>query len=628
MNRDAWITKSLYQANAPILENASLTEIQDGLPLPNLTWYDLDHLEQAEPGYPLFFNAAERRVALTNSLCHACIVSSTGKGKTTVMIENWVEILSRLPSDKRPTLILTDPKGELAPLMIPQIQSSYRCLILNLKDQAAGTVRINPLFEIYQSHHKALALEKRREMLDMARDEQAWLDISEEIEFHKDNLDKHANAFAFGALPIEKAAREQCWSAGGRSLIIGTIKVMLYESEDPQNSITATQFTPGLIADILTAQNDCEDIIELFQQYDHDPDVRRALSVLNINAKQTRDSYKSTATTGLSTWASRALRRLTSQNTLDFEAIARGDGDKPVALFIIADDREPAKNELLKFAIENLLSAQQTVADKQPSGELPRKALYLLDEFCNAPCMEKVCSAATIARSRGIFLAFVVQSYQQMIDRYSENIAHSLLDSCNLQVCLGSNDYVSKSKFAEEFGKRFHERRSFSTSANGSYSCNIVMEEVPVLRVSDIDALEFGRFYARFLGKGYRSHMTPYFMREDVNHSRMALPRLNRCVSDYLPEPSYDMEKSLERKRRKNGRPRPYSRFDDLFSSSGLFDTTSNSYLDEDDGNPDSDELPGKTSNNGSATDSSDTADSSANSLYERFMRRNRNGSP
>lgn len=566
MDHEKIINEYLYRINGPTLENSKLTELQCDIPVEDAEWVDIDKIrERTKVGYPLWFDAPKKRVLLTNSLGHSFTVSSTGKGKTNTIIKNIAEILSRYSSEKRPSMVITDPKGEIAPLLIPQYQDLYEIYILHLKDPAAGNVRVNPLNEAYKSHHKKRKLEQLQKKVDFMDDAEAWMDIGDDIDTETEKEEKCLTDFAYSCNPYEPNAKEQCWSQGARVYNIGAAKVGLYESEDPANEIGEDDFNPTLILDITTStQNDYEDINEYFKKYNDDPDVKKAIATpLSLCAKQTRDSYASTTNVGLSKWSGAAMRRLTSKNTLDFEELARGE--KPFVLFIIADDLEPNKDELLKFTIERLLRAFQDEADKQPDGRLRREVVYLLDEFCNFPCMKPVAQAVTLSRSRGVFFIFVVQSFQQMIDRYGENVTNTVFANCDIQICLGSNSYSSKQRFAEEFGRKPYNVHSINVSADGSYSRTISTTMVPVLKVSDIEQLRLGEFYLRFKGRGYKSFMTPYFLRDDVNHMRQALPRLNRCIEDYLPRPRYDIEKSLARDRAK--RRREYNRFGDLFGS-------------------------------------------------------------
>lgn len=566
MDHEKIIDEYLYHRNGPTLENSKLTELQCDVPVEveDAEWVSLDKIsERTRVGYPLQFEAEKTRVLLTNNLHHGFCVSSTGKGKTNVIILNTAEIFSRYSDKIRPSMVIPDPKGELTSLLTPQLRDKYEIFILHLKDPAAGNVRVNPLSDAFISHHHKLELERSREKIDVKTDPETWMNIGDDINTEIRREERCLTDFAYSCNPHEPNAKEQCWNQGARVYNIGAAKVALYESEKTENQIGMDDFNPELIMNIVAStQDDYEYQKKLFKKYDDDPDIKKAYaSPISLDAKQTRSSYESTLMVGLSKWSGSEMRRLTSKNNLDFEELVRGE--KPFVLFIIADDLEPNKDELLKFTIERLLRACQDEADKQPDGRLRRGVVYLLDEFCNFPCMIHVARAVTVCRSRGMFFFFVVQSFQQMIDRYGENLTYSIFDSCDIQICLGCNSYSSKQRFAEQFGQKPHNAHSINISADGSYSRTISTTLVPVLKVSDIDQLRLGEFYLRFKGRGYKSFITPYFLRDGVNHVRQTLPRLNRCVEDYLPRTGYDIEKSVERDRAK--RRRGYSRFDDLF---------------------------------------------------------------
>ncbi|HHX49396.1 MAG TPA: type IV secretory system conjugative DNA transfer family protein [Clostridiales bacterium] len=88
---------------------------------------------------------------------HTMVIGSTGSGKTTSFINPTIQILSQ--SKTKPSMLITDPKGELLNLHAKSLkEKGYEVQVLDLRNPY-NSVKWNPLEKVYENYQKMLNLE-------------------------------------------------------------------------------------------------------------------------------------------------------------------------------------------------------------------------------------------------------------------------------------------------------------------------------------------------------------------------------------------------------------------------------------------------------------------------------------
>ena len=65
-------------------------------------------------------------------------------------------------------------------------------------------------------------------------------------------------------------------------------------------------------------------------------------------------------------------------------------------------------------------------------------------------------------------------------------------------------------------GKKIGVKTSFNIANDGNISITKGTDDVPVVRKSDLDALELGEFYVRSrISQNFKTYMLPHFMQKD-----------------------------------------------------------------------------------------------------------------
>ena len=82
---------------------------------------------------------------------------------------------------------------------------------------------------------------------------------------------------------------------------------------------------------------------------------------------------------------------------------------------------------------------------------------FVLEEFCNIPKLGDIVAMLTAARSRRIRFHLIIQSYSQLVDKYGDSTARTVLDNCGNLIYLhcrelGFLEYISLLAGKNQYG--------------------------------------------------------------------------------------------------------------------------------------------------------------------------------
>ena len=197
---------------------------------------------------------------------HTMIIGTTGSGKTTAYIEPTIQILSEMQT--KPSLVITDPKGELYAHHAYKLKKAgYDLKVLNLRDVFTST-RWNPLDRAFDYYHKSLNLQKQ---VKVHRDENPadlnlkvisstypniWFefegtayptkqDVMTELIAKKKELESLAKEelvdIAKTLAPIENQ-NDPSWDMGAQNYIQGIMLAMLEDTAKPELGMTREKY--------------------------------------------------------------------------------------------------------------------------------------------------------------------------------------------------------------------------------------------------------------------------------------------------------------------------------------------------------------------------------------------------
>lgn len=453
--------------------------------------------EQGEVGIPIqaIQGEDEYEIVLTDNM-HSLVIGSTGSGKTTSYIDPSIEIMSNFR--EHPSLIITDPKGELYTKHKANLERrGYTVAVVDLRNPYVST-KWNPLEKIYVDYGIARNIEKyveeagEKRILFGKEYNQSQVKNAMKIEQQKryDEIYERLNDIATVICPITNKG-EPIWESGARNLILAILIGMLEDSQKEVNPLRKDQYNfYNLFKIATTTEYNCRTLCEYFN-------TRDVLSKARVLSKQaleshekTRGSYLSTLFDKLNIFTDISICHLTSENEITFSDL----DEKPYAIFIQIPDEKETRYKIASMILVDIYKELIAKANSNEGLKLKRNVYFILDEFGNLPKIEKIEQMVTVSRSRGLFFTFVVQSYAQLVKVYDKSIADIIKSNCNIHIFIGTSDLNTTEEFSKRCGNYSIMSRSISEGGKktGDVSSNTSIKERPLIYPSELRTLNSG----------------------------------------------------------------------------------------------------------------------------------------
>lgn len=144
-----------------------------------------------------------------------------------------------------------------------------------------------------------------------------------------------------------------------------------------------------------------------------------------------------------------ATETYTKRRQIDFSSFGR----EKRALFVTVDDMDRSLDKLTSLFIQQAFltlcrSADHDYADQR----LPVPVRFVLDDFANLH-LPKIDDVLSVIRSREISCTIVCQTVSQLIARYGESTANSIIGNCDSQISLGFQDETTANYYATRANK-------------------------------------------------------------------------------------------------------------------------------------------------------------------------------
>lgn len=459
---------------------------------------------------------------------HTIVIGTTGSGKTTMLVDPTIQILSETKS--KPSMVISDPKGELyAHNCVKLKESGYDVKVVDLRepDKSARWNPIERAFDAYQRAHNLISEVKKHEgnpksinllTIPDADYSKQWYEFDgvayDDLEVLKRDIAATKDKLINIALEdIQDIAETLCpiqgndpsWPRGAQGFIRAMMVAMLEDSINPELNMTKEKFNFYNVYKMSGIRDEGNDNFVTLRKYfsgrqKTSPAYDLASTVVN-NAGQTSKGYMGHVTGSLNVFADTGICYLTSGTDIDFSTFA----DKPTALFIIIPDEKNTRHAIANIYISQLykmLIERANQRAKQTGGEpeLPRNVYFLLDEFGNLPKFEKMKSFITAGRSRRIYLMLVLQDYTQLASIYGEQDAATIRNNCNIHIFIGTKDAKTREDFSKNCGSIqitvTNKNKSTSTDKTGNSTGSSTSEssqyqQRPLISPDELDHLPF-----------------------------------------------------------------------------------------------------------------------------------------
>lgn len=408
----------------------------------------------------------QNRILIDDGPVNNLILGITRSGKGEILMLPIIDLFSRPKKPKeRASLILSDPKGELAATTGDTLRArGYDVYVFSLKPPMDG-MSYNPLELVKEAYIAFLGKNKRAQA---QTDPVLKKALIRDADAESANAETYARSLAY-IINYDPNSKEKIWQEWGTAITTAAILAVVcdccemaqkcIEGGQPEEAekwyAKITMYSVSrFIVDYCNPDPENPDAPPLLDQYimRRKWAARYQYSPVNVADNRTKGNITAETLAKLTQLMLTPVAKLTSKNDLRFADI--GFGEKPVALFLVTPDSDHSNDFILSMLITQLYQALCRKADQMPGNKCARQVRFELDEFGNIPALPHMDSMVTVCLGRNIRFDLVIQSYGQLDALYGKDAARTILGNCGNQYFLKSNDPETLKKFSSMIGSR------------------------------------------------------------------------------------------------------------------------------------------------------------------------------
>lgn len=387
-------------------------EFKDGL-----SPFYINDVKVKTKGGPVLFRG-DNVVYSDSSEAHSLIVGDTGSMKTLRFVLPLIYSCAKAGE----SMIIVDPKGELSRKTSVFLRElGYSTPVINLRKPQNSPDKWNPMGRVKKSYAKGSS-GKKNAILQLN-------DLFDDLFFTRSDADK-----------------DRYWNETAGQLALGICGLIQAVGED----LTMKNLLNWRYEKLQDGT-----LKKCFDALPTDGDIYQNLAgYMNLTAENTKSCILSTFDQLVRLFkASPDLTEMLSDDTFDLDII----GTKKTVVFLVVPDEKTTFHFLATLFVSQCYEALLETAERF-EGVLPVRVNFILEEFCNMPKLPDLVSMLTAARSRNIRFHLVIQSYSQMVDKYSDNISKTILDNCGNLIYLHTREmsflnYISQLAGNNEYGR-------------------------------------------------------------------------------------------------------------------------------------------------------------------------------
>lgn len=370
-------------------------------------------------------------------------------------------ILTNTVNNRKSSLVLTDPKGEVYE-MTSEIKrkQGYKVIVMNFKDPTISSC-YNPLAYIRKPTDTNM--------------------IANVIVSAKNDPKK-----------------KDFWFNVQQSLLNSLIQYVYYEFEPSARTIES-------ILDFLEAydpRHNEEGISELDQQFEQLPEGHIAKRSYRLGFQKAESEVRSniliSLLTTLTDYLDADVARMTSRNDFLFEEL----GKEKIALYVLISPLDRTWDGLVNLFFQQMFNELFRFGDLHHA-KLPNPLVMLLDEFVNLGYFPTYENFLATCRGYRISVSTILQSIPQLVKLYGKETAEAIIGNHATRICLGGVEEETASYFSKLLGKttvKIHtqgtsrnlpsasaQQRSSTRSENFNFTGRDLMTQGEIINLQNLD---------------------------------------------------------------------------------------------------------------------------------------------
>ncbi|MBO7527905.1 MAG: type IV secretory system conjugative DNA transfer family protein [Clostridia bacterium] len=506
------------------------------------TFKNLPKLKKTGTLISTLYTGGQLRVNMYPEM-HALIIGTTGSGKTTFVLEPAIRCYAH--SAEKPCMVITDPKGELYNNHSVQLRKEgYRIIVLDLRNPYSSS-RWNPMDNAFMQYNKAHNLHKEVKVYKNANPTELgykkicdsygeeWYgfnkiaypdrttletELASKSQTLINEAENELREIAATILPIESKT-DTSWEQGAQDFVYSMMLAMLEDSQNPELGMTREKFNFYNVSKICTTRDsDPDNMMGTLKKYIEGRDVLSkvkalATTVVN-NAPNTTRSFLGVMQPKIAIFQDMGVCYATSATDISFDDFI----DQPTVLFIKVPDEKESRHCIATMCISQIYKKLIEIASNSPGLKLKKPVYFILDEFANLPKIPKFDSMITVARSRRIFFEVAIQSYSQLDNKYTKEVADTIKGNCNIQIFIGTEDQKTREEFSKMCGdvtlkiNNTSVSRSDKKDSDANRTTNTQNVTRPLIEPYELGQLPYDVNIVKIYGKpAIKTKMTQWF---------------------------------------------------------------------------------------------------------------------
>ena len=490
-----------------------------------------------QSGFPVYYSKNKKTVWFDIETPHWIYLGSTGSGKSVTAVIPQCAFIATAKIKK--SVFITDPKGEIFFTTSKMFQDNgYKILTLDFRNPSLSN-HLNILepiireYEDYSNNEKNTVpyideietirnynndLENRLKTRKLSKINQdriktkinsnlIEIDKKEKIIINYRNKSiqhlAEANQLISSLskmLMEDKTAKEAFWNNSASDLLYGIIALFL--EDYIEGKIKREQITLSSIKKFQNSSMTDKNIKTLRKYVEAKPYGFKSKDKLIPIISTSENTYKSITSIfneRMTLFDDINVENITSNSDFDFDIL----GKEPTVLYCCIPDESKIYYALVSIVVSLIYKTLVLLCNSKPNKRLPYDLVFLLDEFANTPPLSDIETIVSVARSRGMYFQFFLQSFAQLDNLYGKEVSQIIQDNCGLAY-LKTNTQETAEAISKRLGNKTIETSSLSYSMsllnnNGNKSTSLMSRNL--MTADEIKQLHFKTII--FPTKGY-----------------------------------------------------------------------------------------------------------------------------
>ena len=405
-------------------------------------------------GFPVYYSKNNKYVWFDMETPHWIYLGSTGSGKSVTAVIPQCSFIAT--AKNKQSVFITDPKGEIFSTTSKMFEEQgYKILTLDFRNPSMSNHLniLEPIIREYEqfSENDKLAQNEKNEV--------------KKIEYQNKSIEHLAECNQLiesisRIIMEDKTAKEAFWNNTASDLLYGLISLFLEEYAD--GKIKREQITLSSIKKFQNSSLTDKNQKTLKKYVEDKPYGFKSKDKLIPVISTSDNTYKSITSVfneRMSLFDDINVENITSNSDFEFDIL----GKEPTVLYCCIPDESKIYYTLISIIVSLIYKTLVLLSNTQPNKRLPYDLVFLLDEFANTPPLEDIETIVSVARSRGMYFQFFLQSFAQLDNLYGKEVSQIIQDNCGLAY-LKTNTQETAESISKRLGNKTIETSSLNYS--------------------------------------------------------------------------------------------------------------------------------------------------------------------